>query len=547
MAITSPVKSPTVKNGGSSASFSVTMSMDSFVDAGIQNLSSSCRLKWWPTNRPEVRNESVLSLWPAAGIIVDVVKAFQRLVGLPVTGVVDDPTWAAFNRHAVARTAIGDALVLSYFSREAESESLAVKFCGENRSRASRWAASQPDVNKARQEQVLAAQKFPDEARRPAPDSTRNTVYVLAERRRSNNDSTEVYGLKYWEILRAAVWNSRVAALAPDTSTSYGSPRNAQVSLRVKRAVPQGFQALKTPASPMLALWVAQWELQRTAQPKGMFTAGVTRAIKEEIKADTAFGRLIGGLILFGDVAQSRAEVDRKAAEQRRAAASGARSAGVVSNLVPQLTKAQAKATEEQRKNTQVVRLQYRAAGSAVAANKGLVAQWQQNVGNQISEQARQGVARTAGRTGFVSPKVADSFRDVKLDYGSGLEKTVDTATGKVVSPQGEATTPDQEQQQQPPPPSDPTPFSAGEGAWSSATQEQLDAARRDEGEEAAWPEEVVATEASEGAPVFEGELVAEGTSEPSATTPQKGSPVKTVLVLAGVAALAYFLFREKR
>jgi hypothetical protein len=501
----------------------------------------------------------VLPLWAAAPAVVDTIAALQRDLRLPVTGVLSDETMAVFRRHAAANTAIGH-IVREAFILTAPKDSLQVRFCGGRADRRRAWAASSAEIQQAYAEMIQHA--VPGAFKR---DDTRNTIAVLGERQRVGSGGTEVFGITYGKVLQAALWHSYVAALSPTKVTVFESPAKAKLNLRVRRDVPRPYSPLGSASSPTLVLWIGQWQLSKGRDPIGMFTPEVAKEIKLEIAASTDFGRRFNALIAFEGAQPTAAETQRLTAAERTSAQAGTRSAGVVSNLLPQLTTVQAKATDAQRRAGLVVRDQYGRASVQATADKMLKAAKDQKTIDGLARQGRLRTAETGGRGGFITPAIARSFINPTLDYGGGLVTTRNTGTGTTT--QG---TPSNDQEpaavaplEQPVtfvPPStgsgsrsaDPSAFVATDGAWSSASAEDIAAAQRGDDDDA-WafdadgtPVPSRATPADAGG----GEGVIVPGTEDGALVPvtpgKKASKGGKVLLGLGVIVGAYFIFRNE-
>lgn len=543
------------------------LTAEQFVAAGLANLTQSCRQQWWPARALGTRDRMALPLWAAAPSVVDTITALQRRIGLPVTGILDDATMAAFRRHAAANTPIG-LHIRENFIRVAPKDSIQVRFCGGRADRRGDWGATSAEIQQARTEASRIQRDFPGSFRR---DDTRNTIAVLGERQRTGNGGTEVFGLTYGKLLQAALWNSYVAALSPTKTTIYPVPANSKLNLRTRRDVPRPYSAIGSVSSPTLALWIGQWQLSKSKEPVGMFTPEVAKEIKLEMAAGTDFGRRFAALIAFEGAEPTAAQVQQRIAVERTAAQRGTKSAGIVGNLLPQLTTAQATATEQQRRAGQVVRDQYGHASTQAVADKIVKAKKDQKLIDGLAAQGRLRSAATGGRTGFISPVIARSFVNPTLDYGDGLVTTRNTGTG--VTTQGtptddgepEATSLPSTTTPQTSTPaasggtrsSDPTPFVASDGAWSSASAEDIAAAQRGDDEDA-WafdpsasslPGAEAAMDAGQpGAESTGGAVDAGGAVGPVAVIAPAKNASKGGKVLLGLGVLvgAYFLLRNE-
>jgi hypothetical protein len=549
-----------------------TLTAEQFVAAGLANLTQSCRQQWWPARALGTADHMALPLWAAAPSVVDTITALQRRLGLPVTGILDDATMAAFRRHAAANTPTG-LLIRENFIRAAPKDSIQVRFCGGRADRRGDWGATSAEIQQARTEASRIQRDFPGSFRR---DDTRNTIAVLGERQRTGNGGTEVFGLTYGKLLQAALWNSYVAALSPTKTTIYPVPANSKLNLRTRRDVPRPYSAIGSVSSPSLAMWIGQWQLTKGRDPVGLFTPEVAKEVKLEMAAGTDFGRRFAALIAFEGAEPTAAQVQQRIAADRTAAQRGTRSAGVVSNLLPQLTTAQATATEQQRRAGQVVRDQYGRASTQATTDKMVKAAKNQKTVDALAAQGRLRTAATGGRTGFISPVIARSFVNPTLDYGDGLVSTRNTGTG--VTTQGtpsddgepEATSLTTTTSTQSGTPgttattssggsrsADPTPFVASDGAWSSASAEDIAAAQKGDDEDA-WafdpsgalpPGAEVPLDA--GQPDIDdmgGAVDAGGAVGPAAVIApvKKASKGGKVLLGLGVLVGAYFLLRNE-
>ncbi len=569
--------------GGSSApvaSLRSPLTIEQYVNAGLANIVSSCRHGWWPTRLPV---ESILGLSAADPQVVDLVICLQQRLGLPVTGQVDEATWVAFQREAAART--GEGLrIRGAFNLDAPAASLPVRLCGGRVARHGTWSATAAETRSA-----LAARDATPARRTPITvHPWRNTVSVLGRRQRTGNTGTEVFGLTFGQVLQACVWNRYVAALAPGQSTVYSRPDDALVGLRVRPNVPRPLTRLSGADSPILALWVAQWELTKGWAPKGMFTARISSAIREEMRAGTDWGRRFSLLIMFSSEQTTRPQVDELNARRRAAAQRGTRSDGVVSNLQPKLVGAQASGTEKLRLATQVQRDQYAREQSLTASSKGLVAQWKQDVGNSAAAAGRGAMPATGGRGGFVTPTLASKMANPVFDFGGPLVRTSNPTgqtpagdatndseiVGTAQTPAGEVTNdseivdttadvafdssdPGAGTPGTPIVPevtatrsggsgggSEPSAFNAGNAAWSSASAADIERARGDDSEDA-WAFDGSAAQAD--VPVVAGPQevanIQPAGAPPATTAPRRNA--KGVFLFIGVAAGLFFLLRS--
>lgn len=574
--IPSVKQAPTAK-ATPAASLRSPLTIDQYVQAGLANIVSSCRHGWWPTRLPV---ESVLGLSAADPQVVDLVICLQQRLGLPVNGQVDDATWVAFQREAAAQT--GEGLrIRGAFNLNAPATSLPVRLCGGRVARHGVWSAPAADVRTA----VAARDASPARHTPITVYPWRNTISVLGRRQRTGNSGTEVFGLTFAQVLQACVWNRYVAALGPGQSAVYTRPEEAQVGLRVRPNVPRPLTALSGADSPMLALWVAQWELTKGWAPKGMFTSRITSAIQDEMRAGTDWGRRFSLLIMFSSEQTTRGAVDQLNARRRAAAQQGTRSDGVVSNLQPKLVAAQAQGNAALRLATQVQRDQYKLQQELTGSSRGLVAQWKQDVGNSAAAAGRSAMPATGGRGGFVTPTLANKMANPVFDFGGPLVRTRNpteqTPAGEATNdseivataqtPAGEVTNdseitdttadvsfdssnpgagtpgtplvPTVSSTRSGGGDSGPSAFNAGNAAWSSASAEDIARARGDDSEDAWTFDGAAATPAPAAAGPQEIANVPPEGAPAAVTAPRRKT--KGVVLFIGVAAGLFFLFRS--
>lgn len=509
--------------------------LERFVAAGIANVSAACQFQFWP-KVPDPRQ--FLPLLPASGMFVDAVAGLQRVMGLPATGKVDTVTWAAFRRHAALGQGFG-VWVKGLVSITADANSLPVRLCGGSKARRGLWTATEAELQQARRE--LAA--HPGAVLDP---NLRGKVVVLATMQRADGRGTQNVGLTYDQILQAALWNTYVAALSPAARSVYGSPANAQRGLRIQRNAPR---PLRSVSDPELVLRIARWELTKGWTPQGRLTAEIGSALQREIAAHTEVGRSFSELISFAEPTRRSPSTSR----EQKTVQAGIRSAGVVSNLNPRLTAAQAEQTEEQRRGAQVRRDQYAREGSLTASSKGLLDLRSKDLTRGFSEEARQRSAATGGRGGFTTTWMRNpALRPGgPLVVGPGTARTrsqqpVDDAEPEMIVPQVDPAAPPPAPAAPPSSDGGPTPWSAENQAWSEASSEEVEQARKGEDEDS-WafdpsnPDAVRPPAEGEEPPMAaEGEAVLEGALAPAK---KKGA---VLLVLAAVAVGGYFLFRKK-
>lgn len=396
-----------------------TPSLPDFIRAAYSNLEAARKFNFWVKSEVEPGSANPVGLAPADAYFVDFVATVQKALGLPVTGVVDDATWAGFTRHVAASTMLGKKIshvvIVSWDSR-----SLANRVIGKPRGT---WnvQASMKDVEIARKEERRI---YPF----PALAMSRTTLVPLGIDSRTRT-STNMFGIPFWRALNASLWHTFVSSLSPNQKGFYVPEKRRQPQLGW-RLVFENADRIYVPGDFRIPLILAKYQFMIGLPVTGVLDEKLLYAIIGERAAGTTWGKRLAMIFDLSGADKvlppPRGAPSTSQESIQRAACYGITTDGVVSVLNPKLIRDQAFNTDARRKETQARRSQYEEASAQAIRSSAYSASDVQEIADTVARTERTEVSATAGREGFVPQSEALAESNPVFDEGRGLVVVAD-------------------------------------------------------------------------------------------------------------------------